>query len=136
MLVPPHSLNNIEITNYFKYEPRFNDIFSINWLPRTKDREYVLNLADKNSKGIIWVSLFIDKNIVVYFNFLGIEYIPQELSNKIKDKSVTHHILGIHDDESGMCGFYCIAFIGYIFAGKTSLDCSNLFSPNHRKKND
>ena len=39
---------------------------------------YVINLSDKQSKGTHWVSLFIDKNMAVYFDFLGIEYIPQE----------------------------------------------------------
>ena len=27
-LVPFHLLNHIEITNYFKFEPRFNGVFS------------------------------------------------------------------------------------------------------------
>ena len=44
--------------------------------------------------------------------------------------------LEIQDNDSIMCGFYCIAFIEYMLAGKTSLDCSNLFSPNDYKKND
>ena len=35
-----------------------------------------------------------------------------------------------------MCGFYCIAFIKYMLAGKTLLDYTNLFSPNDYKKND
>ena len=35
-----------------------------------------------------------------------------------------------------MYGFYCIAFIEYILAGKTLLDYTNLFSPNDYKKND
>ena len=32
-----------------------------------------------------------------------------------------------------MSGFYCIAFIEYILAGKTLLDYTNLFSPNNYK---
>ena len=32
--VPLHPLRNIEITNYFKYEPTFNGFFSRNNLPR------------------------------------------------------------------------------------------------------
>ena len=51
---------------------------------------YVINLDDRQSKGIYWVSSFIDKNIAVYFDSFGIEYIPQEELNKIKDKSITH----------------------------------------------
>ena len=34
-----------------------------------------------------------------------------------------------------MCGFFCIAFIEYMLAGKTLLDYTNLFSPNDYKKN-
>ena len=35
-----------------------------------------------------------------------------------------------------LCELYCFAFIKYIFAGKTLLDYTNLFSPNDYKKND
>ena len=35
-----------------------------------------------------------------------------------------------------MCGFYGIAFIEYMLAGKTLLDYINFFSPNGYKKND
>ena len=34
-----------------------------------------------------------------------------------------------------MCGFYCIAFIEYLLAGKTLLGYTNLLSPNDYKKN-
>ena len=42
----------------------------------------------------------------------------------------------MQDNESIMCGFYCIAFIEYMLVGKTLLDYINLFSPNAYKKND
>ena len=35
-----------------------------------------------------------------------------------------------------MCGYFCIVFINYMFKGKTLLEYTNLFSPNHFKKND
>ena len=43
--------SNIEVTNYFKYEPRFNGVSSRNNLPRIKDGAYVINLIDRNSIG-------------------------------------------------------------------------------------
>ena len=43
-------LNNIEIINYFNYEPRINSVFSRNNLTRIKDGAYVVNVNDKNSK--------------------------------------------------------------------------------------
>ena len=86
ILVPLHLLNNMEITNYFNDEPTFNGVFSRNNLPRTKDGAYVINLDDKNSNGIHWVSLFIDRNTTGFFDSFGIQYIPQGVLNKIKDK--------------------------------------------------
>ena len=117
--MPLHLLNNIEITNYFNYEPRFNGVFSRSNLPRIKDQAYVINLDDRNSKGTHWVSLFIDRNLAVYFDSFRIDYIPQEVLNKIKDKSVTHNIFRIQDNKSVMCEFYCIAFKEYMLAEKT-----------------
>ena len=35
-----------------------------------------------------------------------------------------------------MCGFNCTAFIDYMFARKTLLHYTNLFSPDDYKKND
>ena len=35
---------------------------------------YAINLDDKNSKETHWVSLFIDRNLAVYFDYFGIEH--------------------------------------------------------------
>ena len=93
-------------------------LFQKNNLPRIKDGAYVINLDDKNSKETHWVSLFIDRNTAIYFDSFGIEYIPQEVLNKIKDKSITHNIFRIQNNESVMCGFYCITFIEYVLQEK------------------
>ena len=58
----------------------------------------MINLDDKNSNGTYWVSLFVDNNLAVYFDSFGIEYIPQEVLNKIKDKSIAHNIFRIQDN--------------------------------------
>ena len=54
-------------------------MFLRNNLLRIKDGVYVINLDDKISKETHLVSLFIDRDIAVYFNSFGIEYIPQEV---------------------------------------------------------
>ena len=69
---------------------------------------YVIDLDDKNSKGAHRVLLFIHKNVAVYFESLGIEYIPQKVLTKVSDQSITHNIVRIQDNESIMCGFCCI----------------------------
>ena len=66
--------------------------------------------------------------------FSVIEYIPQDILDKIKDKLIAHNIFGIQDNESIKGEFYCIAFIEYMLAGKTLIVYSNLFFPNDFKK--
>ena len=87
-----HLLSNIKITNYFNYEPRFNGILSRRNLLRIKDETYVINLDDKNGKETHWVSLFTYRNAAVCIDSFGIEYIIQELLNKIRDKLLTRYL--------------------------------------------
>ena len=46
----------------------------------------------------------------MYFNSFGTEYILQEVLTKIKDKSITHNVFRIQNDDSFMSEFHCIAF--------------------------
>ena len=110
------------------------DFFSRKNLPRINDGAYVINFHSKKSKGIRWVLLFIDRNTAVNFDFFGIEYITQEVLNKTKDKSVTQNIVWIQDNESIMCGFYCITLIEYVLAGTNLLDYTSLLSASDYKK--
>ena len=82
------------------------------------------------------MSLFIDKNTTVFFDSFGVKYIPEEVLSKMKDKVIADNIFRIRDDDSIICGFYCIAFIGYILVGKMLLDDTKLFFRNDNKKND
>ena len=68
---------------------------------------------DKKSNRSNFASLIVDKT-VLYFHLFGVEYILQDLLNKVKDTSVTHIIFRIKDNDSIMKKFYCLAFIEYI----------------------
>ena len=51
-LLPFHPLTNIEISEYYKNEPRFNGVYSRNNLPKTiKKGAYVINLDEYENKG-------------------------------------------------------------------------------------
>ena len=52
----------------------------------------------------------------------------------MKDKSITCNVFRIQDDDSIMCGFYCITLIEYMLARKTLLHYTNLFSPKDKKE--
>ena len=92
----------------------------------------MVHLDDKKGKIRHCVLLFIDKNTAVYFDSFEIEYILQELLNKISEKSITHNIFRIQENDTIICGFYCIE---HMLAGKTILDYTNSFSRNVYKNN-
>ena len=71
-----------------------------------------------------------------YFDSLGIQYIPQEVLNKIRVKSITDNIFRMQDNKSIMGQLYCIVFIEYMLAGKKLIDHTDLFSQNNYEKND
>ena len=50
--MPSHPITNFEIQKYYQNEPKFNDVYSINNLFKTKDGANVLNRYEKESLGI------------------------------------------------------------------------------------
>ena len=52
---------------------------------------------------------------------------PEEVLNKIKDKSITQDIYRIQDNESVMCGFYCIALASTFTSCVSIFACTSSF---------
>ena len=144
-LLPFHPLANIEINEYYKNEPRFNDVYSRNNLPnKIKKGAYVINLDEYENTVTHWVALFVKTNEAIYFDSFGTEHIPKEINKFINNdttkssslKRIKSNMFRIQAYDSIMCGYFCIEFINYMLKGKTLLDYTNLFSPNDFKKND
>ena len=136
-LLPFHPLTNIEISEYYKNEPRFNGVYSRNNLPnKIKKGAYVINLDEYENTGTHWVSLFVKTNEVIYFDSFGVEHIPKGINKFIGNSDIKSNIFRIQAYDSIMCGYFCIEIINYMLKGKTLLDYTNLFSPNNFKKND
>ena len=55
---------------------------------------------------------------------------------RIKNKIIKTSIFRIPDNNSIMCGYFCILFIEYMLKDKTLTDFTNLFSPWNFEKND
>ena len=140
-LMPPHPLTNFEIRKYYKNEPRFNGIFSRNNLPKKiKDGAYIINLHEYANVGTDWIALFCKKNEIIYFDSFGVEYIPNEIKEFIKEfpgnKNIKTNIFRVQEDNSITCKYFSIGFIDFMLAGKKLTDYTNLFSPHDLKKND
>ena len=136
MLLPFHPLTNIEISEYYASEPRFNGVYSKNNLSKIKKGLYVINLDEYENTGTHWIALFVKPNEVIYFDSFGIEHIPKKINKFIDNREIKANVFRIQAYDSIMCGYFYIEFINDMLKGKTLLDYTNLFSPNDFKKND
>ena len=73
---------------------------------------------------------------IVYFDSFGVEHIPEEIKEFIRNKNIKANIFRIQESNSIMCGYFCIGFIDLILAIKKLTDYTNLFSPYDFTKND
>ena len=135
-LIPPHPLINFEIKEYYENEPRFSGVYSRDNLPKTiKNGAYVINLDKYADVGIHCIALYVKNNEIAYFDSFGVEHVPNEHKRFIGYKSVKTNIFRIQADNSIMCGYFCIGFIDFMFAGSL-IDFTSLLSPYDFKKND
>ena len=134
--MPSYPLANFEIQKYYQYEPRFNGVYSRDNLPKLEDETYVTNLNDYTDIGSHWVALYLQNNGVTYFDSFGVEHIPKEIKTFVGNTNIETNIFRIQASDSIMCGYFCIGFIDFMFAGKTLTEFIILFSPNNFKEND
>ena len=127
--MPPHPLTNFEIQKCYQNKPRFNGAYSRDNLPQIKDGAYVINLDEYFNIGTNCIALYILNNNVTYFDSFGAEHIPKDILKFIGNKNTKTNIFR-------RCGYFCIEFIDFMFAGKKLTDFTNLFSPSNFKKNN
>ena len=134
-LMPPHPLTNFEIQRYYQNEPRFNGVFSRNNLPKKiKDGAYVINLDEYADVGTHWIALFCNRSEIVYFDSFGVEHVPEEIKDFIRNENIKANIFRVQANNSIMCSYFYIKFIDYMFAGKTLVDFTRMFSLYDFKK--
>ena len=125
-----------EIQKYYQNGSRSNGVYSRDNLPdKIKDGTYVINLDEYSDIGTYWTALYA-LNSVTCFDSFEIEHIPKEIKIFINKSIFVTNIFKIQAYDSIMCGYFCIAFIDFILAGKNLTDFTNLSSPNNFKKND
>ena len=92
-LMPPHPLTNYEIQKYCQNEPRFNEVFSRDNMPKKiKDGSYVINLDEYADVGTHWIALFCNRSEIVYFDSFDVEHVPEEIKEFVGIKSIKTNI--------------------------------------------
>ena len=73
-------------------QPKFNGVYSRNNLPEIKDRAYVINCDEYKSIGTDCIALYVNGDNVLYFESIGVEYIPKEIKKFISNKNIKANI--------------------------------------------
>ena len=111
---------------------RFNGVYSRDNLPnKIKDGAYVINLDEYSDIGTHWIALYLLNNNVTYFDSFGVEHIPKEIKNLIRNKNIQTNIFRIKAYNLIMGRYFCIGFIDLTLSGKNLTGFTNLFSPNN-----
>ena len=79
--------------------------------------------------------MYAKNNEVIYFDSFGVEYVPKEIKRLIGHKNTKTNIFRIQADNSIICRYFCIGFIGFMAENKSLIDFTSLFSPYDFKKN-
>ena len=77
--MPLQPLTNFQLEKYHENEARFNGVFSRNNLPeKIKGWTQVINLDEYADVGTHWITLFCNRNEIVYFDSFGVKHVPEE----------------------------------------------------------
>ena len=117
--MPSHPLTNFEMKKYYQNEPRFNDVYSRDNLPKTKDEAYLINLDEYSDIGTHLIALYVLKNSVTYIDGSEVEHIPKEIKKFIVNKNIKANIFRIQEFNSIISECFCIGFIDFMLARKT-----------------
>ena len=52
------------------------------------DGVYIINLDEYVGVGTYWIALFCKKTEIIYFNSFGVEHVPEEINEFIKNKNM------------------------------------------------
>ena len=105
-------------------------------LKTIKDGAYVINLDHYADVGTHWIVLYCKQSGIIYFGSDGVEHVPEEIKEFVGNKNIKSNIFRIQASNSIICGYFCIAFIDFMFAGIIVSNFLSLLSPYNFEKID
>ena len=78
--------------------------------------------------------MYVQNNVVSYFDSFGVKHIPKEIRTFISYKDIKTNIFRMQAYDSIMSGYFCVGFIDFMLEAKTLTEFANPFSPNNLKK--
>ena len=78
----------------------------------------------------------VKKREIIYFDCFGVEHVPEEIKEFIRNENTKANIFQVQAGSSIMCGYFCTGFIDFMLLGKNLVYFTSLFSPYDFEKND
>ena len=103
---------------------------------KIKDGAYVINLDEYGDVGTHWIALFCNRSEIAYFDSFGVEHVPEEIKEFVRNKNIIANIFRVQANNSVMCGYFGIGFIDFMLEGKKLTDFTSMFSPSDFEKPD
>lgn len=138
-------MNNLELEHCLLTNKKTSKIF-IGVYPANKLLDinikngfYIANTSPDTSKGVHWVSFFINSNCVEVFDTSGILFLKNKYFRKFLNKCNRKFIINknmIQSPQSNVCGQYCVVFALYKACGKSLCTFLKLFSESDLNQND
>lgn len=129
-----HSLSNIQIDNYYRFQPLYCGTFSRTNLPKTIEKKgYIVNLDSAENSGTHWLSISnIDPNVCYYFDSYGIVEIPIEIKKfmKTSNKPIICNHIDLQAINTESCGEFCIFALNCMMKGQSIDDVVSYFTSN------
>ena len=63
---------------------------------KIKDGAYVITLDEYADVGTHWIALFCNRSEIVYFNSFGVEHVPEEIKEFVRNKNIIANIFRVH----------------------------------------
>jgi hypothetical protein len=118
------SLDIIEILNSYNIEP--NGVYQKDMLPYDLDSGfYIVNLQSSNDgNGTHWCSLYYSPTLSIWFDAFGFKP-PEDVEERIG--KYIYNSYQIQDIKSSSCGYFCIAFIKFLYPVREKEKAFNVF---------
>jgi len=113
-----NSLSDMDIMHILKSQKiKINGVYMKDELPsKLKTGFYIINLQSSNiGSGTHWTALYYNSKHSYYFDAFGF-VAPVEVEQKLK--AYTYNDKQIQNLKSTACGYYCIAFIIFMYGRK------------------
>ena len=81
------------------------------------------------------IALYVKNNEIICVDSFGVEHVAKKIKRFIGHKNIKANIFRIQADNSIMFGYFYTGFIDFMFAGRSLINFTSLFSPCDFKKN-